>query len=61
MEFKMFVIGLSLGMLGGGLVVANSQKLKKMIKEGESQLKRKMKNLKECECECDCNCEDSCD
>ena len=56
MELKMFVIGLSLGMLGGGLVVANSQKLKKMIKDGQSQFERKINELKNCECDCNCEC-----
>ena len=56
METKMFIIGLSLGMIGGAMLVANSQMVRKLVKNGQSELRRKMNELKNCECNCDCEC-----
>lgn len=59
MESKMFIIGLSLGMIGGAMLVANSQMVRKLIKNGQNELQRKMNELKNCECKCDCECNDN--
>ena len=53
MDGKMFLIGLSLGMLGGALIVANSQKARRMVKDSQEQLRKKAEELGKCKC-CDC-------
>lgn len=53
MDGKMFLIGLSLGMLGGALIVANSQKARRMVKNSQEQLRKKAEELGKCKC-CDC-------
>ena len=45
---KNFAIGLALGMIGGALIVANSYKARKLVKEGQSQIKEKVSNLNKC-------------
>jgi len=41
-----FFAGLALGMLGGALIVANSVKARKMIKDGQEQVMEKMAEVK---------------
>ena len=53
MDGKMFLIGLSLGMLGGALIVANSQKARRIVKNSQEQLRKKAEELGKCKC-CDC-------
>ena len=53
MDSKMFMIGLALGMLGGALIVANSQKARQMVKDSQDQIRRKAEELsKDCHCDC---------
>ena len=40
-----FLFGIVLGMLGGALVVSNSSKARKLIKDGQQQLKDKVDSL----------------
>ena len=53
MDGKMFLIGLSLGMLGGALIVANSRKARRIVKNSQEQLRKKAEELGKCKC-CDC-------
>ncbi len=53
MDGKMFILGLSLGMIGGALIVANSHKARKMVRDTEEQIRKKAEELKKCKC-CDC-------
>ena len=53
---KMFLIGLSLGMLGGALIVANSQKARQVVKDSQEDICNKAKSLKK---QCKCGCEES--
>ncbi|MBE5742504.1 MAG: hypothetical protein E7360_04180 [Clostridiales bacterium] len=39
---KDFAIGLILGMIGGALIVANSYQARKMVKDGQEQIKNKV-------------------
>ena len=55
MDGKMFLIGLSLGMLGGALIVTNSQKARRIVKDSQEQLRKKADELSKCKC---CDCED---
>ena len=55
MDGKMFLIGLSLGMLGGALIVTNSQKARRIVKDSQEQLRKKADELGRCKC---CDCED---
>ena len=55
MDGKMFLIGLSLGMLGGALIVTNSQKARRIVKDSQEQLRKKADELGRCKC---CGCED---
>ncbi len=57
MDGKFFILGLSLGMLGGAVIVANSYKARKVIKDSQEQIRKKAEELKNCNC-CDCGCED---
>ena len=45
---KNFSIGLILGMIGGALIVANSYKARKLVKEGQEQIKDKVSKLAKC-------------
>lgn len=45
MDSKLFITGVALGMIGGALLVCNSQKLNKMIKCGEACVKEKAEEL----------------
>ena len=58
MDSKMFIIGLSLGMVGGAMLVANSQMIRKMVKNGQNQIRRKVNELKDCNCDCGCECDE---
>ena len=42
---KEFACGLILGMIGGALIVANSYKARKLVKEGQEQVKNKVSEL----------------
>ena len=55
MSEKMFLIGLGLGMLGGALIVTNSHRARRMVKEGQEQIRKKADELSKCKC---CDCED---
>ncbi len=44
MEEK-FLIGVILGMLGGALITANSQKARQMVKSGQEQVTKKVNEL----------------
>ena len=53
MDGKMFILGLSLGMVGGALIVANSHKARTIVRDTEEQIRKKAGELKKCKC-CDC-------
>ena len=38
---KDFAIGLALGMIGGALIIANSYQARKLVKDGQRELKKK--------------------
>lgn len=40
-----FLCGIILGMLGGGLLVANSVKVRQMVKDGQNQVKEKVSEV----------------
>ena len=40
-----FLFGIVLGMLGGAVIVSNSSKARKLIKDGQQQLKDKVDSL----------------
>ena len=42
---KEFALGLALGMIGGALLVANSYKARKLVKEGQEQIKQKANSI----------------
>ncbi len=42
---KMFCIGLTLGMLGGALLVANNYKARSLVKKGQAEFMRKMDEM----------------
>ncbi|MBQ8726632.1 MAG: hypothetical protein IJY84_06005 [Clostridia bacterium] len=46
---KNFVIGLVLGMLGGALIVTNSYKARKLVKEGQDAAWEKMSKIGKCQ------------
>ena len=49
-----FIAGLALGMIGGALIVANSFKARKLIKDGQEQIRKKAEDLtKNCKCHCE--------
>ena len=58
MDGKYFCIGLALGMVGGAIIVANSTKARQMVKDGQSEIRRKAEELTK-KCNCDCDCEES--
>ena len=45
MDGKYFCIGLALGMVGGAIIVANSSKARQMVKDGQSEIRRKAEEL----------------
>lgn len=45
---KNFAIGLVLGMVGGMLIVANSYKARKLVRESQEQIKDKVSKLAKC-------------
>ncbi|MBO5926488.1 MAG: hypothetical protein J6Q38_02890 [Clostridia bacterium] len=50
MDGKFFCVGLAIGMIGGALLVTNSQKVRRMIKDSQEQILQKAEELsKECE------------
>ena len=51
-------IGLSMGMIGGAILIANSHKARKMIVDGQTELRRKLDKLKNCDCNCNCDCDE---
>ena len=53
MDGKTFILGLSLGMLGGALIVAHSHKARQIVRDTEEQFRKKAEELKMCKC-CDC-------
>lgn len=42
---KNFVCGMLIGLVGGALIVANSYKARKLVKEGQEQLKSKVAEM----------------
>ena len=42
---KNFAIGLALGVICGALVVSNSYKARKLVKDSQTQIKEKVSNL----------------
>ena len=56
MSEKTFLFGLMLGMVGGALIVANSQQARRVVKESQEQLRKKADNLTKRKC---CNCEEN--
>ncbi len=52
MDGKFFCIGLALGMVGGAILVANSNKVRNAVKNSQEQIIKKAEELsKECCCE----------
>jgi hypothetical protein len=47
---KDFAIGLILGMIGGALIVANSYQARKMVKDGQEQIKNKVSEMSKKKC-----------
>ena len=45
---KNFAIGLFLGMIGGAIIVSNSYKVRKLVREGQQQIKDKVSKLAKC-------------
>ena len=45
MDGKYFCVGLVLGMLGGALLVANSNKVRNMVKDSQEQILQKAEEL----------------
>ena len=58
MDAKMFLLGLTLGMVGGALIVANSKKARAVVKESQEQIRKKAEELSKCKCNCDCENEE---
>ena len=42
---KNFAIGLFLGMVGGALIIANSYKARKLVKDGQNSIKEKVSEM----------------
>ncbi len=53
MDAKMFLLGLTLGMVGGALIVANSKKARAVVKESQEQIRKKAEELSKCKCDCE--------
>ena len=47
MESKLFCLGLAVGMVGGAILVANSKKVRQMIKEGQEQIRKKIDEMED--------------
>ena len=45
MDGKMFILGLSLGMIGGALIVANSHRARCLVKNSQEQIRQKADEL----------------
>ena len=45
---KDFAIGVILGMIGGALIVANSYKARKLVKDGQQQIKEQVSKMNNC-------------
>ncbi len=45
MDGKYFCVGLALGMIGGALLVANSNRVRNMVKESQEQILQKAEEL----------------
>lgn len=45
---KDFAIGVILGMIGGALIVANSYKARKLVKDGQQQIKEQVSKMSNC-------------
>lgn len=45
MDGKMFILGLSLGMIGGALIVTNSYRARCLVKGSQEQIKKKADEL----------------
>ncbi len=41
----MFILGLALGMIGGAVIVANSQKARILVKSGQQEVMRKAEEM----------------
>lgn len=57
MDAKMFLLGLTLGMVGGALIIANNKQARSMVKESQEQIRKKARELSKCKC-CDSEEED---
>ena len=44
---KSFVCGMILGLLGGAILVTNSYKARKLVKDGQEQIKKKVSEMTE--------------
>ncbi len=55
MDGKFFCIGLALGMIGGALLVTNSNKVRNAVKNSQEQILQKAEELSK---ECNCNKKD---
>ena len=52
MDSKIFMFGLALGMIGGALIVANSQKARNLVTSGQQEIMRKADEIsKNCKCD----------
>lgn len=40
-----FLCGMILGMMGGAVIVANSSKIRQMVKDGQTQVEKKVEEL----------------
>lgn len=45
-----FCVGLCLGMIGGAIIVANSQKARQIVKDGQEEIVKKAEQLSKCDC-----------
>lgn len=50
MDGKMFILGLSLGMIGGALIVANSHRARCLVRDSQEHFKKKADEIaKDCQ------------
>lgn len=54
MSEKMFILGLSLGMIGGALIASNSKRVRQMVTKSQEEVCKTAEKLSKCECHCDC-------
>ena len=47
MEAKLFILGLCAGMIGGALLVVNSQKARKFVKDSQDMIQKKAEEISE--------------